>query len=126
MGLFAPLAVSGAGLAHLAAARCSSPTATDPIEDSLAALFSDREAARAVGLRYLAHFPAESDRGLLRRTLSHTLIGCSPTSPDNLRETLRNRCRQEFMTSATVLVDGWVLARSEARVYALVALGDVG
>jgi hypothetical protein len=35
---------------------------------------------------------------------------------------LRARCRQDFARGDTVLIDGWVLARTECRLCALVAL----
>jgi hypothetical protein len=122
IGLFGPFTGTSAGLMQAAAPETAGwPTATLP-EDSIAGLFSDSEAARAVGLRYLAYFPAEADREWLWRMLSANLKYHPSADPDSLGGALGNQCRQEFMAGSTVLVDGWILARSEARVCALLAL----
>ncbi len=88
-------------------------------ERCLVSLFSDLEAPLAVGRRYLELYPDEADRARLRAGL----IGpARPLDREALRARLARRCGQDFRDGNTVIVDGWVLARTEARACALAAL----
>ncbi len=82
--------------------------------------FRTPTAARAVGARYLAHYPGERQAGLLREALFANGL---PTDPAALRRHIAALCRRDFAAGETVVVDGWILARSEARACALVSLG---
>lgn len=42
--------------------------------------------------------------------------------PDQLRAALSTRIQADFFVGDMVIVDGWVLSRTEARFYALIAL----
>ena len=88
-------------------------------ERCLVSLFSDLDAPRAVGGRYLALYPAEADRAALRAGLIDSAWTLDRKA---LRAWLVRRCTQDFRNGNTVIVDGWVLARTEARACALVAL----
>jgi hypothetical protein len=99
--------------------QASHATASEEAERHLLSLFSDLQAPRAVGNRYLALYPAEADRELLRVGVIE-----SAGTPDlkGLRASLAHRCREDFRNGDTVIVDGWVLARTEARTCALTTL----
>lgn len=93
---------------------------TDAVRHAMLTVFKDQEAARAVGERYLADHPEDNDA--LR--LTETLFGENPgrLSPRSLRRTMNQQRQDDFAADRYVLVDNWVLARSEARACALVAL----
>ena len=97
-------------------------------EQRLAGLFAHIESAQAVGREYLDSVAGEADaanglaelvvRGLPGRY--HTL---QAASDHELRELLALRISEDFKERRTVEVSGWVLARTEARLCALSALG---
>ena len=92
--------------------------------DSLLAHINDLDAARILGWSYLAKHPAEADqRHLLDRVLGTGLTPWSNPNASALRRHLALQQRQDFQNGATVTVDGWILSRTEARLYALCALG---
>ena len=84
---------------------------------SLVGRLRDPDAARRLGLAYLARHPGERDPGFLHAA---TLKDAGEGSRALRR--LRARCREDFARGDTVRLDGWVLARTECRLCALVAL----
>jgi hypothetical protein len=80
---------------------------------ALAAGLRDPGAARALGLRYLSLHPEERDVAFLHAA---TLAGARGV------EALRARCREDFRRGDTLLIERWLLARTECRLCALVAL----
>ena len=105
------LALGGA----LAPSGAGAPVDVD--SRGLAGRLRDPEAARALGLAYLSEHPGERDPGFLHAV---TLKGAGE-GPRAVRW-LRARCRDDFSRGDTVRIDGWVLARTECRLCALVAL----
>ena len=83
----------------------------------LAARLRDPEAARALGIRYLRQHPEERSLAFL-----HAATLASAGEGARSVEALRARCREDFQRGDTVLIDRWVLARTECRLCALVAL----
>jgi hypothetical protein len=80
---------------------------------------SHREAIR-LGRIYLKEHPAEQDAALLRSRLPR---GCDNSSSNSFDcDAFANRRAADFAAGDTVLLDGWVFARSEARLLALTAL----
>lgn len=75
----------------------------------------DPAAAAAVGRHYLRTVPAENDRGLLLERLGG--------SASLTKARIADLVEADFGDGRTVLIDGWVMSRSEARVCALYALG---
>ena len=71
----------------------------------------DRQAARAIGNAYLEHRPAERSR--LR-------LGLALANVD--AQNVNSVVQQDFAAGRIVYVDGWALARTEARLCALVAM----
>lgn len=92
-------------------------TPVGPSGLDLAARLRDPDAARALGFRYLEQRPDERDLSFLHAA---TLAGAGEGRRSV--ESLRARFRDDFRRGDTVLIDGWVLARTECRLCALVAL----
>lgn len=104
--LFALLGRDGAAAAAL-------PSSNDALE----ALLPRTEDAALVGRAYLAQYATEGDADLLRRSLVSLAA-----EPRSLRRAIGERIRRDFAEGDTVRVEGWVLARTEARLCALCAL----
>lgn len=71
----------------------------------------DRQAARAIGNAYLEHHPAEKSGLRLRLALA-----------DVDAQNVSDIVQRDFAAGRIVYVDGWALARTEARLCALVAM----
>ena len=87
-------------------------------------LLTDIAGARTIGLRYLALAPDEADRTALASAL-FSGFSESPASPiefTELRSTLAAQRDRDFAAGDTVVIGGWILARTEARLCALAAL----
>lgn len=87
-------------------------------------MFSDLATARMIGVRYLAQATHECDAAVLAAELP---AGCAvaPTSRqafDDIRETIDAQRQRDFAAGDTVIIDGWILARTEARLCALTVL----
>lgn len=72
---------------------------------------------RSLGSSYLHRFPHDRDAECI-----HAAVVGSTKNVAALRTKLATAIRCEFRDGDTVLVDRWVLSRTEARSYALVAL----
>ena len=116
--------LTGAGLA--AGWRTPRPAARkDPRAAELAALLAGSPSARALGRSYLAGHPDEADAARLVDSLGALLPPGARALPDGaiaLRRSVREKVREDFETEHTVWVEGWLLARTEARLCALSAL----
>jgi hypothetical protein len=90
---------------------------------ALVAVLRDRASAIALGREYLAGRPEEADLARLARALETALaLPAGDPSPAELRERLAARVRADFEQEEIVVVGGWWLSRTEARVAALAAL----
>jgi len=88
------------------------------------ALVDSRASAERVGRRYLAMLPADTDRSRLL-AMSPALGGTLRAirhQPKVARGLLRRSINDDFRRADTVIVDGWVLAATEARLCAIIAL----
>lgn len=123
------LAVLGAGAATLVLR--SAPSAlvahqrrTDA--ERLVSLLTHVESARAVGKAYLRAFPGEgSVAGLVDGIASGVpdgRAGLRRASDDGLRGALSASIRADFAREDSVTVRGWILSKTEARLYALAVL----
>jgi hypothetical protein len=107
----------GGVLTILAAAPFLVPGGIKRIADGVNSLWSDRRGAQAVGRRYLAQAPHERDAGFLVQAL---FGDAGPaTSARDMRRQIARRAREDFGRDDAVVIDGWILARSEARFCAL-------
>ena len=124
------VAIAGAASVAIAGtvARALVPTRSMTTGERLAALVPHPEAAARVGRAALAAGAVEPDvRGLLAglRAVVPDLAGVLRVgSDDEVRAALDVARREDFAGRAEGLtrVEGWVVARTEARVCALVAL----
>jgi hypothetical protein len=79
------------------------------------------ESVVRVGEAYRAAYPDEDDQSLLERELPD-LDGARGAELDARLRLLDERVRQDFADGDVVLVDGWLLSRTEARAAALVSI----
>ena len=112
-----------------AAAVAAGPGVVVPMIDRLAAgdpaghlraLITHGEGARYLGSRYLSAHPSEARSDALVRELVGT---AAPMSAAEASRAVAVGIRSDYSAGRTVNVDGWVLSRAEARLYALVAIG---
>lgn len=91
---------------------------------ALESLLSDISGARAIGVRYLALAPEEANRTALAASLfsGFSEPPGSPIEFARLRSTLATQRDRDFAAGDTVVIGGWILARTEARLCALAAL----
>lgn len=82
--------------------------------------WSRDEGARAIGRAYLEGEPGERDPAQLAARLAESLGGGAPWSRDDVLA----RVRRDYDEERVVLVRGWLLSRTEARLCALASLGD--
>ena len=103
------------------------PSGSD-LARALVATLRRPDSAAAVGRAYLARFPAEALSVRLVEGIREGLArdGFDPVVPTGrpaeLRSRLGKRVRRDFAEGRVVAVDGWVLAATEARLFALAAL----
>lgn len=86
----------------------------------VANLFTHHDSAIHLGQHYLTLFPQEANYDwLVNQTLPHEYAHIQSQS---LKQTLRMQRGKDFYEGNTVIIDGWVLSRTEARLCALLAL----
>ena len=95
--------------------------------ERLASLLQHVEGALGVGQEYLRQVPAEASPWVLTARVAEQLPGGLGTidavSDDRLRALLLSAAAEDFRDLRTMELHGWVLARTEARLCALAALG---
>ena len=103
--------------------RGGSPSSSE----RLAELLQSVEGARSVGLEYLRQVPGEASPAVLTARVAERLPGglraIDAASPRRLRELLSSAVAEDFRDLRTLELQGWVLARTEARLCALAVLG---
>lgn len=90
--------------------------------DAVATLWSDTGSACRVGRSYLAQVPEDADRDRLVAILFGEKGAHARMPAEALRARFARARQRDFEAGDTVIVDGWVLARTEARLCALTAL----
>jgi hypothetical protein len=87
-------------------------------------LLRHRASAERIGRRYLATLPAGTDesRLLAMSPVLHHVLRAVRHRPEAAADLLRRSIDEDFRRADTVIVDGWVLAATEARFCAVVAL----
>lgn len=86
---------------------------------ALISMLGSPDRVRQLGRSYRMAVPAEDDRETLAAALRNEL---GTGAPSTLRSRLDARVRADFAAGRTVTVQGWVLARTEARQCALFSL----
>lgn len=101
------------------------------LELAASQLVPDRRSAEVIGVAYLRAEPEEAQRARRGSLCCEGLGGCGGLSralpraeaPDELVDAFRARIRRDFRDGDVVWVRGFLLARSEARLCAWIALG---
>jgi len=113
------------GLASVRPTQAAEAVTRTAMESRLIDLFSRPDSAARIGRSYLRATPDEADRGKLLAAIldAEPKLG-SPRRRDSreLRRLIAAQCRREFASGRTAQVDGWIIARTEARLCALAAL----
>lgn len=81
-------------------------------------LFRDTEGARLLGRLYLRDHPDESDASALLNLLNVA----APLDATALRHRIAEQRMADFRSGHLISIEGWLLARTEARACALAAL----
>lgn len=93
---------------------------TGGLSTLIAQVLRDFDNAKALGWRYLETYPNEGDRAQLIWSLfPPDLQDRTMTTISQLRQYLAMQRKNDFEEGRTVLVDGWILAQTEARICAL-------
>lgn len=124
------LAAAGAAGVGLGLASLRPWSALVEVEAALPAtrlrqLLSSSESARAIGRAYIEVEPGERSEAVLVDRIAGALHGgrsALEAQRGELRRLVAEAIRDDFDGGRLVNVDGWLLARVEARLYALAAL----
>jgi hypothetical protein len=122
---------SAASLALLALMRprellAGTAAAEPPFEARLVALLRRRDSAAEIGRAYLRSGDEPADASAMAAAIARD-AGIEPgeaaaRDPLRLRRALALRTRRDFAEGRTVRVEGWILSRTEARLYAIASL----
>lgn len=96
------------------------------LADQLALTFANSATAARVGHAYLALNPVERDPKVINRKLEDrfaTVFG-DIVCPVTAAHILAKAARRDFVDEDVVELSGWLMARSEARVCAYIAVRD--
>lgn len=100
--------------------RRDTPTALE--QGDLTALLRHQSSAKIIGQHYLQHYPHEANADQLLGLITAGVITDANASGQQLRDRLAQKIRQDFADERVVKLQGWLLARTEARLCALTTL----
>lgn len=80
----------------------------------------EMDALRYIAEAYLRIHPAERDRHVLKELLSGSLV--ADAEPGDPRRAVRDAVGRDFDRGDTVFLDGWLLSRTEVRLWTLCAI----
>jgi hypothetical protein len=109
------LGLMGLCVGVLAGAAAHSAPLSDWLRAFAPRIFRGLPALHRLGAWYLAAYPQERSRTRLSQLLM-------PADPGAIHAQLRGAIARDWAGQQVVVVDGWVLARTEARLCALVHL----
>ena len=122
---FIQLSAVGAAAISLPQLHCK-PTPEGLLEfPATLSTICDEKTIKEVGRAYLQIFPEENSSSRLRRQLLGDTDGkeiASTTDVDILTLHLQKKIHEDFRSSQTVILKGWVLSLTEARQCALFSL----
>jgi hypothetical protein len=81
----------------------------------------NQDAVMRLGEAYLAAYPTQRDATVLAGYIERALAATAVASADSGTK-LQSRVRYEYAQDEVIPIKGWVMAVSEARLYALVTL----
>ena len=88
----------------------------------LSRLFGNPENAKVIGVSYLKHYPEHANLELLLDVLGPDLATLATTDSHALLNHIHALQRQDFIDGETVIVNNWILSRTEASMCALLVL----
>ncbi|QQP88281.1 hypothetical protein IGS68_19830 [Skermanella sp. TT6] len=109
---------AAAGLLYGSPGPAQAAAAAPPEAQRLLALLRSPAAARRIGRAYLETARDEADPA----KLAALIVGGGGMSDGDLLRHVAERQRADFAAGRTVKLDGWVLSRTEARLYALASV----
>jgi len=118
------LAATAGSAAAVGRLRCPGAARAEPVSIALLrSLMDDPDSAGVIGTRYRQLFPIEDHPRVLAAAIVAALgiADGEPVDREQLRSCVGARVRAEFAAGDSVRVAGWVLARTEARLWALCA-----
>jgi hypothetical protein len=84
-----------------------------------ASCLADRASASALGAAYLRRYPDHASRAVLLRLLA---LPHMPLTATQIAAAIERRIRGDFASHRTLLLEQWLLSRTEAAICALIAL----
>lgn len=104
--------------------RRSQTTAPENVSEKLVRTLNDQEAAAIIGRDYLKLYPEEAKVDLLVKKIlpSDLRENWRITETEHLSEEIDNQIKTDFDRGEVVPLEGWILARTELRLFALAAL----
>ncbi len=114
----------GIGLAWSIGAPVLTHSAASPeqVRADLATLLQYQASAKIIGQHYLQRYPQEADVEQLLSLIAADVVAGAQRDPQELRMRLAQKVRQDFADERVVNLQGWLLARTEARLCALAVL----
>ena len=97
----------------------TTPTSLEALKIGLEAVVNDGEAAKDIGQNYLAAYPEE---GKLDRLAADFVGSDTLYDFEGLRKKVADLRVRDFSNEDTAIIDGWIFARVEARICALLCL----
>jgi hypothetical protein len=97
----------------------------NPLASKLSQIFPHRDSAAAVGREYLKVTPLEADASQLIELIGPPkkfITARATAGAEAFADWLQAKQRDDFERGRVVLVQDWMLSRTEARLCALVAL----
>ena len=113
---FVMLALAGSAAASLPLSQCGS--GSDETRPALLYSLIGKSKTIQIGKAYIDRFPSEADPKKLTALISATLNE-QPDSPVNVR------IQNEFRNGNVVIINGWILSVTEARLSALYYLNSL-
>lgn len=112
------IAISSLGFSACDPARKS--MARDDLASWLTDLLANKDDAAFLGAEFLKTHPNEITAKRLTQFIAQAIqrSGTVPDTSIRFRAAATSVIREEYQYDDTVLVDGWVLSRTEARIYA--------
>jgi hypothetical protein len=112
--------------AHLPAAAALQNGQQALLSTRLATLLAHTESAKVIGGEYLRLYSQEADVNILIDQITSQIVASNVElfgmTDQHLRERLDDMVRADFAADRVVMLRGWVLSPTEARLCALAAL----
>ncbi len=112
--------LTAAGFTFLAIPACDyiNDEIDDPLTDPHSlSLIWDKQTILDIGKKYRSQFPNDDNE----QSLSKLLKG-KTSNEKELIEDLKLRIKNDFQTSNTIVIDGWILSQTETRQCALYSI----